>query len=693
MSAELYDIFAKRAGPLAIDLAPWSLAMNPEDSQRAAALEEVRQVWGGASVPLASNSMTSVMDTAPEGRRGAAEALDDRQPKWPKPAMKGRPGKGNTGSWWTKDWGKEWEKDQAAQSSGLDRPTTVLLQALTKMALRHEEELSRTRADTNFMLFVDVDGEHSVLPTLQMTAANWQEAFSAGRVTTSLRIVLFLGMMQQLQTKLQELLQNQEQLDRLMAVGWLQQGATALTPVWNYYRWDAATQTQVVSDQQPLSHDSVLQCVDVLLKTACNPLVLLRFRAAKELEDPTGDVIPFLVSVSLRGQQAQDCFTALQTLSHNGVLKLLSLRLRPERLRKGPMAEAVEEAYLATPWTAFQWIGALLGARELCYGAAEAAMRLAVSTALAHAHLHANADHPQLHLCLESGASMAVQLELPSHMYFAALEESLLLEALRTLHGGFNAAPLPSDLTMAARNDIAAFAQRVLAPPAFAAFLHYAEQLSVSIKGETRCSFPPLPRAAGGAGTEAEACAEAFLLEGSGVLWSAARMVVNQLNCYVDKRPHGNGHTFSLGAFNKGGLLGIHKHTTHHQAVCTLLNALVRSMAAGHVWTTLVVNYDNHTAPHYDRGNSEHNPSLLVGISHHDSGELWIERPGGRDYQLVDGDLLAGDLHPTSACGLLFNGSKQCHATCQWTGRRMTIIAYAIRCHELLLSGTRAYLE
>ena len=40
---------------------------------------------------------------------------------------------------------------------------------------------------------------------------------------------------------------------------------------------------------------------------------------------------------------------------------------------------------------------------------------------------------------------MAMQLELPSHMYFAALEESLLLEALRTLHGGFNAAPLHSE--------------------------------------------------------------------------------------------------------------------------------------------------------------------------------------------------------------------------------------------------------
>eukprot|EP00439_Symbiodinium_sp_Y106_P037654 s6359_g4.t1 len=134
-----------------------------------------------------------------------------------------------------------------------------------------------------------------------------------------------------------------------MAVGWLQQGATGLNPVWPYFRWDAATQKQVTSDQQPLPHDRVLRHVETLIRTASNPLVLLRFRAAKELEDPDGEVVPFMVSISLRGTQADECHDALQALSHNSVLKLLGLRLRPERLRKGPMAEAVEEAYLATP--------------------------------------------------------------------------------------------------------------------------------------------------------------------------------------------------------------------------------------------------------------------------------------------------------------------------------------------------------
>ena len=158
-----------------------------------------------------------------------------------------------------------------------------------------------------------------------------------------LRAVLFVGMIRRLQDLLQDLMQAQERVDRLMAVGWLQQGATGLNPVWPYFRWDAATQKQVTSDQQPTPHDRVLRHVETLIRTASNPLV-------KELEDPDGEVVPFMVSISLRGTQADECHDALQALSHNSVLKLLGLR-RPERLRKGPMAEAVEEAYLATPWT------------------------------------------------------------------------------------------------------------------------------------------------------------------------------------------------------------------------------------------------------------------------------------------------------------------------------------------------------
>ena len=45
---------------------------------------------------------------------------------------------------------------QEASGSGLDAATISLIRAVTKMALRHEEKLSRLRVDMNFMMFIDV---------------------------------------------------------------------------------------------------------------------------------------------------------------------------------------------------------------------------------------------------------------------------------------------------------------------------------------------------------------------------------------------------------------------------------------------------------------------------------------------------------------------------------------------------------
>ena len=286
---------------------------------------------------------------------------------------------------------------------------------------------------------------------------------------------------------------------------------------------------------------------------------------------------------------------------------------------------------------------------------------------------------------------MAVCVELPRHMYLVALEEHLLIQALRALLPA-DGQSCPPHLALAARNDIVAIAQDLLSSEALPAFLRYADELALHLQGETRVMFPPLPRAASESGTPAEACAEAYLLEGSGALWAAIRQVATLLPFRDDRRPHGNGRVIAFGAFNKGGLLGIHKHTTSHQAVCTLLNAAVRAISAQQCWTTLVLTYNNHTTPHYDKGNSEVVPSLLIGLTHHDSGEVWIEQPGGTHYQLIDGTMVAGELHHTSACGLLFSGAKQCHATCQWSGTRITLIAYTIRCHDLLLKGAREFL-
>ena len=109
------------------------------------------------------------------------------------------------------------------------------------------------------------------------------------------------------------------------------------------------------------------------------------------------------------------------------------------------------------------------------------------------------------------------------------------------------------------------------------------------------------------------------------------------------------------------------RHTSAHVNVCRLLNRMVKLVCPGLQWTSLAVLIDNKCGPHHDRWNWR-GLSLLIGLSHHDAGGLWIEAPGGRYFEMVGDDLVAGDIYPTSATGLAFLSKTQLHATCAWAG-------------------------
>ncbi|CAE7822925.1 jockey\pol [Symbiodinium sp. CCMP2592] len=306
------------------------------------ARKEIEDVWG---------KLPQRMETDQSGqeKRGQDKTIADadRQNKWPKPAYKGSYGKGQ--SQW-RGWDNEQEED--THPAVLDEATTHLLRTLTKLTLRLEEEMGRFRADTCFMLFVDTVTEQNTLQLLREAGQKWQEGFEAGTVTTSLRIILLGGLLQKLHEVLDLVISDDGLRERLMKVGWLSEGATALTPMWHYYRWDPEARAQVKDEKPPLSHERVLHCVSTLQKTLCDPQVLLRFRATHPLgEETQAEVVPFKMAISLRGQASVEAFMALSALSYCGALKLLGLRLRPERMQKSKMASELEEAYLNTSFT------------------------------------------------------------------------------------------------------------------------------------------------------------------------------------------------------------------------------------------------------------------------------------------------------------------------------------------------------
>lgn len=274
-------------------------------------------------------------------------------------------------------------------------------------------------------------------------------------------------------------------------------------------------------------------------------------------------------------------------------------------------------------------------------------------------------------------------------MYAVALEEHLLLEALRGLYNG--STPLPSAITMASRNDIIDLACTWLSSYEKQLFTRYATEISC-LSHRCMVDFPPPPVLACHPSSPAEDRANAYLSEGSGSLWTAVRETVSLLRYTSDPRGFAQGSTFSLGAYRKGGIVGLCRETTGHPATCRLLNTAIIAINRSHTWTSIAVNWDNCTEPHVDRHN-DCCPSLLLGLSHHNAGELWLADQNGSSYKEISDSLMAGNKLCTSASGILFDGHQVYHATCPWSeGHRVILVAYSIQSATKLLPDTKEFL-
>ncbi|CAE7689836.1 unnamed protein product, partial [Symbiodinium necroappetens] len=184
---------------------PRRMENEKEEAARAVqAREEMRQVLGAIPPPSLSTTPGPSEGGLEDDQAPTPEA---RQPKWQKPASKGGKG-GSQGGWYQGSWGQKRQWEPAATASlVLDQATQDVMRSMVKVVLRHEAEIQRIKTDVGYMVFI-------------------------GTVTTPLRHVLFLCMLETLKTKAEEVLQDEDRLQRCMNVEWTVQGATALNPAW-----------------------------------------------------------------------------------------------------------------------------------------------------------------------------------------------------------------------------------------------------------------------------------------------------------------------------------------------------------------------------------------------------------------------------------------------------------------------------
>ncbi|CAE7875807.1 CFDP2 [Symbiodinium necroappetens] len=322
------DGFVLRLGTPTRNMEPGDQAMAEQ------ARREAAEVFGAP--PL---------ETGDKSRRESTEGLEDwagRKPKWNRPASKGQQsyGKGNSGGSW-KDPKDPWSYEPAP----LGEQEQEFLRNVAKMLMRHESEMRLLRQDTTWMMFVDTQ-EQGVLSLIQEKSAKWQELYQEKKVTSSLRTVLLIGVFQELATRLQALLQDQDRLTKMHSVGWLVNGEQALNPKWVYQQWSPEKQTVEVSPQAPITYSLALDAIQAVINNVGGPGVLLRFRSTRPLtEKITGEVMPFALVLSMRGQLAMQVHQALGILSGCACLKVAGLRVRPDRGQQSTLAKALEDSY------------------------------------------------------------------------------------------------------------------------------------------------------------------------------------------------------------------------------------------------------------------------------------------------------------------------------------------------------------
>ena len=133
--------------------------------------------------------------------------------------------------------------------------------------------------------------------------------------------------------------------------------------------------------------------------------------------------------------------------------------------------------------------------------------------------------------------------------------------------------------------------------------------------------------------------------------------------------------TFAVGAFTLGGLHGIMHATLDFPWVTRLLVAVVRGCCYNHVFSAVAVHCNQRMSPHVDLHNAPGRPNLLLPCTRWSGGGLWVS--DNKHARTLSADSETGRvLHITKPYTIM--NPHVLHATVEWAGDRVLLVAYAV---------------
>ena len=281
-----------------------------------------------------------------------AETVEERPNKWVKDNAKGDSGRGKGRNQNKPKPSRQpdqdrWQSWGSGSQSSWQKETEQLSEAvklLARMTLRHEDELSQTRIEKEFILTLEVHGG-GILPTMYQVAQAWKESREKGTAFSSLRLTMLLALIQEWLDRLERVQEEQA------LAGALQLGICQKEPgqelEWLYLRWDPEAKKLIRDTQRdPVKHSVFMEWLKELQQGMAASQSLLRFHSTRPLaESYQGETVTFLLTLGYRDPFMDRAHRLLGLMSGLGSTKVAAFRIRPAKMERQPLARILEERF------------------------------------------------------------------------------------------------------------------------------------------------------------------------------------------------------------------------------------------------------------------------------------------------------------------------------------------------------------
>lgn len=243
------------------------------------------------------------------------------------------------------NWGSSGQSETSREKA-LEEEISSLKQcvfAMQKLALRHEDFLCCLRAEVSWVLFLRVDMRASIVPPLYTMQQEWRKLKeqSPDKLTSIMRVALVKTMFREFGKRLEMLPKQDEQLQLMRKLGWMQ--ADALT--WHYVKWDPTAERLVpIQDKPGVTLEQVAAVTASIQQLADSEDAIMRFHPSRPLEKSMGGKnLTFTLQMSLFGDESGSIKEHLELLSGLAATQLIGLNLRRERPGRSNLANLIQK--------------------------------------------------------------------------------------------------------------------------------------------------------------------------------------------------------------------------------------------------------------------------------------------------------------------------------------------------------------